>query len=163
MTDIYFEIDSHILVQGFWKVDIEDKKRLIDKELKRYIILKIQQLGNKMICNTDYQEMNVPDLFRVLAELIPKEDHFDTIRHFTHYILNVAGNLQGWSITWYVEDDELLIEKPLIEFDEENRWTELKTHNQTNYIVAFLATYSAFQNYFMCKDKTKSLQDIVES
>lgn len=34
-SDIYFEIDSNLVLQGFWQASIEEKKILIDKEFKK--------------------------------------------------------------------------------------------------------------------------------
>lgn len=45
MTDIYYKVDSKIVKQDFWNLSIEEKKQIIDQELKKYAILKINEIG----------------------------------------------------------------------------------------------------------------------
>ena len=40
IRDIYNKIDIQLMEEDYWNLDIEDRKRLIDKFLKQYIILK---------------------------------------------------------------------------------------------------------------------------
>ncbi|MEG2232595.1 MAG: hypothetical protein RRY16_01325 [Bacilli bacterium] len=158
INDIYFKMDSNIVSQGFWNTDIEGKKELIDKELKKYLTSKIQEV-NGIIAITDGEEsdFNVPSLLQKLANFIPQDQHFDTLRHFIHYIIQVAGTLQGWSITWWGEDEEDLIDSPLIEFDENGLWTNLKTHENTDYVKIFNFVYDIFNNNFMKENTPKKL------
>ncbi|MEG1310152.1 MAG: hypothetical protein RSD06_04680 [Bacilli bacterium] len=158
INDIYSKMDSNIILQGFWDKDIEVKKKLIDNELKKYITSKIQGVnGTISITNSEEGDPNVPSLLQKLANLIPREQHFDTLRHFIHYIVQVAGTLQGWSIIWWVEDDEELIDSPLIEFDENGLWSNLKTHENTDYIKTFNFVYDIFSNNFMKENTPKRL------
>lgn len=151
LNDIYHKVDMGIVEQNFWEVSIEEKKQLIDEELKKYITSKIKELGGNTSILSD-GKMNVNDLLKILARMIPQEQHFDTLRHFTHYILSVAGSLQNYSICWWVEKDEGLIDLPLIEFDENGLWTNLKTHKETDYIKTFDFVYDIFTNNFMNKN-----------
>ena len=152
IRDIYFIVDSNIVSQGFWDVSLAAKKKLIDNELKNYIITKIQALRNTSgLIGEGTQDYSVAELLAILAELIPKENHFDTLRHFTHYILKVAGNLQNSEIVWYSESDEELIQLPFIEFDENDLWKKLKTHEQTDCVQTFNFVYDIFNNTFMTK------------
>lgn len=158
MNDIYFNIDSKIVSQNFWDVSIEEKKKLIDTELKKYIILKIQELSNiKPISNDKLTDFSVEELLNILASEIPSENHFDTLRHFVHYIIQVAGAIQNWSIVWWLESDDELILFPLIEFDENGLWTNLKTHEKTDYVQTFNFVYENFNHNFMTKNTTKTL------
>lgn len=45
-------------------------------------------------------DFDVVYLLQILASLIPQEQHFNTLSHFTHYILQIAGTLQKYSIAW---------------------------------------------------------------
>ena len=158
INDIYFKIDSSIVPQGFWEANTEAKKKLIDNELKKYIIDKIQELrGTTGIISEADKEYNVAELLEILAGLIPKEQHFDTLRHFTHYILQVAGTLQNWAISWWKEDEES-IQYPFVEFDENNFWQDLKTHKDTDYVKTFNFVYDIFNNAFMIKTFPKKLE-----
>lgn len=123
IKDIYYNVGSSLLEKGFWEKDIEEKKELIDEELKNYIIEKIQTFGvSELIVNKE-QELNVTELLQILASYIPLEEQFETLRHFTHYILQVAGDLQGYYITWWSESDAKLKENSIIEFDENGLWS----------------------------------------
>jgi len=158
ITDIYYKIDSNIVSHNFWEVNIEEKKKLIDTELKKYIISKLQELNlTRAISSESSQELSVNDLLQILASNISQEQHFDTLRHFTHYIIQVAGTLQNWSIIWWVEDEEDLIQLPLIEFNESGLWTNVKTHEKTDYVRLFNFVYDVFNNNFLVKNTPKKL------
>lgn len=149
MNDIYNKIDSKIVASNFWQLDIEDKKILIEKELKEYIILKILELdSNAILINENEENKDIVELFNILANLIPKEIHDKTLCHFIHYIINVAGSLQNWSVVWYEEIDEALVDCPTIELKGE-LWDSLKTHKETDYVKTFLFIFDTFKNNFM--------------
>lgn len=154
-NDIYFKVDSSIVNRDFWEVNIEEKKQLIDSELKKYIILKIKELGNNTsMLNDEKNNTSVNDLLKILASIIPEEDHFETLRHFVHYVIQVAGSLQNYAICWWIEEEEKLIDIPVVEFVENGLWSNLKTHKETNYIKTFDFVYDVFTNQFMTKSNT---------
>lgn len=62
--------------------------------------------------------------------------------------------LKFW--TWEQEQDEL-IPFPLVEFDENGLWTNLKTHEKTDYVQTFNFVYEIFNNNFMTKNNPKKL------
>lgn len=158
ITDIYYKIDFNIVSQNFWKIDIVEKKKLINIELKKYIISKLEELNlTSAISSESSQELSVNDLVQILASNIPSEDHFNTLRHLIHYIVQVAGSLQNWSIIWWQEDEDELISFPLVEFDEHGLWTNLKTHEKTDYVQTFNFVYDVFNNNFMTKNVPKKL------
>jgi len=158
INDLYYKLDSGIVDRGFWKVNIDEKKQLIDSELKKYITFKLKELGNNTsLLSEKENSTSVNDLLKILARVIPKEDHFDNLRHFTHYILAVAGSLQNYSICWWVEEEDELINMPLIELDDSGQWTSLKTHKETDYVKTFDFVYDVFTNNFMTKSNSKKL------
>ena len=159
IKDIYPIIDIQLMKEDYWSLDIEDKKKLIDKTLKEYIIFKINEINSNVLCETN-KDMNTVELFELLSSLIPKEEHFETIRHFTHYILQISSNLQGWSIIWWGEEKEELVENPLVEFDIDGKWNKLVTDDRTDLVKAFKFAYHIFMNEFMVikKDSIKRLQ-----
>lgn len=159
MMDIYYKVDSSIVNQGFWQKDVEGKKSLIEQELKNYILFKIAEIDkSKSLVNSSLENVELIDLLEILASIIPKEKHFDTLRHFIHYILNVAGNLQNYSIIWWEEEDSKLENNPLIDFDENGIWNSLTTLNEEehDYVKIFIFVYDVFKNKFMVhKNQTK--------
>lgn len=152
--DIYFKIDINLIRQGFWESDIAIKKNLIDIELRKYIITKIQELGGYHYLNN--KNLSVSDLICILASILPEGDK-NTLCDFTHYILNVARSLQNWYIIWEIEDDETLIETPFVDFDERDKWSSLKTHSKTDYVKTFNFVYDIFKNEFLTKTSAKNL------
>lgn len=157
-NDIYYKIDSKIVENGFWSVDVNGKKELIDIELKNYIISKILELNPSVQFIDNLKEkLTTEDYLEVLSKMIPKEEQCEVLRHFIHYILNVAGSLQNHSIVWFQEDDESLIETPIISF-KDGVLDDLKTHQETSYLKIFNGVYSIFKNEFLMGQHTKIIE-----
>lgn len=163
MTDIYYKVDSKIVKQDFWNLSIEEKKQIIDQELKKYAILKINEIGVGLVTDTDFKDFSLIETLQQLSIIIPKEDHFDTLRHFVHYILNVAGTLQGYGILWICENNENLKEYPIIDFDENGKWTSLTTidNEDIDYVKIFTFVHDTFHNQFM-SDKVNCQKRIIK-
>ena len=158
ITDIYFRVDSSIVAQGFWEINITEKKKLIDTELKKYIVSKLQELEcTRAITDELAKDLSTGELMQILADGIPKEQHFDTLSHFTHYILGVASSLQNCSITWWNKDDESYIKTPHVEFNDSRLWEKLESHMDTNYVQTFNFVYDIFNNNFMVKATSQRL------
>ena len=154
LTDIYYIMDSYIIQNGFNRINLEGKKQLLENSLKKYISNKIATIDKtKIIRGEDLEKVSVNDLVDILGELIPEEEHADTLSHLTHYVLGVAGTMQGYSITWWSEEEPSFIECPLIEFTEKGEWDTLKTHRNTSYVKTFSLAYDVFKNTFMSKTK----------
>lgn len=152
IRDIYFIVDSNVMKQGYWDKTIEEKKLSIEQELKKYIILKMNEIDeNISLFNYDVENENLIDLLQALANMIPKELHFETLRHFVHYLLNIASNLQGWSIIWYEEENKELKNNPVIDFNEDGKWNSLTTlaTEEDDYVKIFAFVNDVFQNQFM--------------
>lgn len=160
MMDVYYKVDKYLIEKDFYGVSEEKQKELIEEGLKDYVIRKIRERdrakGNNLLQKKE--EISLDDLVTILGELIPKEEHNDTIRHLTHYILNVAGGMQGFSITWWEEKDPDLIQNPVIQFNAAGKWDSLTTHRDTSYVQIFHFTHQTFREEFNKKDKeNKSL------
>ena len=156
-TDIYYKVDSKIVAQGFDQKDIEEQKQLIDKELKNYMLEKIDRLGIPGVLTSEHKdEVSAYQLAEVLGTLIPANEHFETIRHLTHYVTQIAGALQCHSVVWWSSEDDVLGE-PEVTFNKEGKWDDLNTHPQESYIKVFETAYDTFQNKFM-KENVDSIQ-----
>ncbi|MFV0249496.1 MAG: hypothetical protein ACK5HP_00425 [Bacilli bacterium] len=55
------------------------------------------------------------------------------------------------------KDEEELIDCSLIEFDENGLWTNLKTHEKTDYVKTFNFVYDIFYNNFMKENNPERL------
>lgn len=156
-TDIYYTVDSKIVEQDFDQKDIEEQKQLIDKELKNYMLKKIYELGIPGVLTSEHKdEVSTYQLAEVLATLIPANEHFETIRHLTHYVTQIAGAIQGHSIVWWSSEDDVL-GQPEVTFNEQGQWDDLNTHPQESYLKVFETVYNTFQNKFM-KENVDSIQ-----
>ncbi len=153
MNDIYNNVDKRIVQNGFYDVNIEGKKELVEKELKNYIIFKIKEINNNVNFSDDvFKDFNIYELFEFLANQIPTNEHSKTLNHIIHYVLNVASSLQGYKIVWYATDHDKFIDdyNTIIEHD---LWNSLTTHIDTDYVKTFNLVYNVFQNHFMIEDE----------
>lgn len=157
-NDIYSRINSGLVSHKYWEQDVNGKKMILDLELKNYIISKIQEMNlYNMLSNVSYEKLSVSNLISILAANIPREQHDCTLNHFIHYILQVAGSLQNWAITWWCEENEDLIENPIIDFNEVGVWDKITTHIDTDYVKAFNFVYEVFINRFLTSKDYKRI------
>lgn len=158
LRDIYFKVGKDLYTHAF---DIEPdgrKKKLVDACLKTYLASKIaEESTEQALVLSDKEDVSVDDLVEMLGDLIPEEEHFDSMRHLTHFLLNIAGEMQGWSITWWDEQDEQFIDNPLIKFNEAGKIESLTTHKQSSYVQTFKFVHDVFTNSFM-NEKTQNKQ-----
>ena len=151
LNDIYHKIT--LCWNDFFE-DNETTKKVLDNQLKRYLIEKIIEVNNNTLLE-NLENLTTEELVTILATCIPKCYHKETLSHIIHAVLGYASNMQSYSIIWFEENDESLIKEPIITFDESNRWNKLITHKNTDYITIFNKVYNTFQNEFMLKERTK--------
>lgn len=150
LRDIYFRVGKDLYQHAFDVENTGRKKSLVEGCLKTYLASKIaEESTEKALILSEKEEVSVDDLVEMLGDLIPEEEHFDTMRHLTHFMLNIAGEMQGWSITWWDEQDEQFIDNPLIKFNEEGKIDSLTTHKQSSYVQTFKFVHEVFTNSFM--------------
>jgi hypothetical protein len=147
-NDIYIKIDSKIIENDFWQKDIFNKKKLLNQELRIFTISKIKDL------NLNYKDdLTLENLFKVIDNvLLTQEEKIEFFRHYTHYIINMAGTLQQFVIDWYQEEEKNLINQPVIEFDYNNNWNSLKTHKETPPLQTTMFVLDIFNNMFYKED-----------
>lgn len=150
--DIYYKMNQRLIEENYWALNIEEKKTLINKELIKYTISKIYELDQKFKYK---EETDMTTLLEILNTYIPEQDKFEVLRHFSHYIISIASNLQEYEIIWWVECNKELIENPICEFNEENKWNTLTTHHKTDLIKTFALVNDTFNNKFLNTNKTK--------
>lgn len=149
-NDIYSKINPILIKNNYHNLDIKGKKTLIDKALKVYIISKLDEIGKLNLLKEDNTEkLSVVDLLEILANEIPEDKQHSTLNHFVHLIANLAGNLQGFGVIWWQDDDKSLIENPIIDFNENGFLNQIKTHENTPYVKTFNLVYYTFMNEFM--------------
>lgn len=135
MDDVHYVVDSYIVRNGFHHSSNETKKELIETGMKKYLIEKMAELkGLEQIIDTE--DVTLHDLAESIEEIIPEEQK-DAMSQLTHYLLGITGFMQGYYITWYVEDNKDLIEYPSIEYREDGKIDKLVTHRETSYTKTF--------------------------
>lgn len=148
-NDIYYKINTCITLDD----NLEEQLDVIDSKLREYILLKIHEAASsKDLDVSALGNESTPQLVQKLSSLIPKNEQPDTLAPFTHYILNLAGIIQGWSIVWWQENDENFIQFPFIEINEEGKWDSIKTHQKTDYAHVFGVVYNVFNERINSKD-----------
>lgn len=154
MKDIQYKVDTYIVENGFFEADNSGKKELIEAGMKKYMINKIcdTNKGRKILYGKK-QEASLHDLTEILAEIIPEETHAETLAYLTHYVLGVAGFMQGYYITWVVETDPTFINHPLAEKSQNGLWDKLITHRNTSYVKTFDLALENLSQVIEQKDK----------
>lgn len=157
LRDIYSKVGIKLAMQDFDHATRDEQKQLVDKDLKTYLIEKISEICKTPTFEDPENVISVEELVTQLGELIPTDRHFDTLRHLTHFILNIAGEMQMHSIVWYSENDSEFIDNPQVLFDIDGKWESLTTHENHSYVQTFHQTYGIFKEVFMTKNKTAQL------
>lgn len=169
LDDIYYKVDSEIVANDWHEADNEEKKILLDNALKKFMCEKITEFDStKSLKAEDQANITVNELAEILGKVIPEEDHFETMRHLTHYVLAVAGGIQGWSIVWEVDNSEEFLDNPHATFNAEGKWDTLTTHDQTSYIKTFEFVRDTMNQMILGKTKqapqlTKEKQQLPKS
>lgn len=154
MNDIYYYMDTKLDENWMFVKSIDDKKRIFDNAMKEYLLEKISQLGIDGVLESSHKdEVSTVELVEVLGALIPEENHFDTLRHLTHCVINVASFMQRKMIVWYSEEKPEFINNQSALFDSEGYWDSFSTHKEDSYVSDFEFAYDVFMNDFMVKQK----------
>lgn len=145
LMDANHIININLLGKGYFKLNENEKKNLVSEEIKNYLVFKINELDSGLLSN---DELNISDLISIISNLVDVND-YKTIAQLTHFIIGLMETLQGYSITWYINEDleqpELTIENDIIK--------DLTTN--TNYINSFDFIYDYFMNQFNEVKKTR--------
>ena len=154
--DIYYKSNKEIGTKLYDEKSIGGKKAIVNKFVKNYMLEKISELGFPDVLDSPHKdEVSIYDLIDVLGDLIPEENHFDTLRHLTHYMLMAADNIQLFPINWWNSEDDTLGE-PTATFTETGKWDKIDTHPNESYVTTFKFTYDLFQNKLANTSKAKT-------
>lgn len=153
MKDIYYKIRVDY---SFYDESIESQREILDKKLREYLINKIIEIYDNKLEIADLESLTIKELIIMLMNQIPDNEYSKNLVHVIHAIINFAGTMQSYSVVWKEEKDNELIKNPKVIFDEEGKWLELITHNNTPYEIIFDITYNTFLNEFMKNNKHKS-------
>ena len=139
-NDIYSYLGTFLVNKNWYFKDFNTQKELLELGFKSYIISKINILEPNL--KTINSNLSLIDLYLILSNLIPKENHFNTLRFFTHYLLSIISNLQNYEIIWLSEN----INNISITIDDFHKWNTLTSND--DYINSFISLYYCFKEYF---------------
>lgn len=153
MSDMPYKVDTYIVENGYCYADNASKKHLVETGMKKYMADKIWEIdSSKNISYNVLQEASLHDLAEILGEIIPVEKHDETMSYLTHYVLGVASFMQGYYITWFVEDDPAFISCPLVEDNQDGKWDKLVTHRNTSHVKTFDLALEHLEQVIALKD-----------
>src|SRR5574344_2379129 len=157
--DIYYEIDPKYVVVDFWNLNNFERKELLDKYLKSYLMMKLEKIISKP--NLVKKDIDVLTLYKMLADLIPKSEHDNTLVHFIRYFLNLAGLLQEYSISWVCKNNKNLKDNPTVEFNKNGQWDKLLTNPNPDYVKTFYFIYHIFNDVFLLNYESQNVNKVL--
>ena len=135
-------------------ISLQEKKALIDNELSIYLLKQLIIALNKsnltfeeVISNNDFSPNN---MIKILASLVPKNQHISVVGSHIHSILDLASKMQGSYIPWH--DSDLCLPNEAKIQTKDNTWLSLKTNLDPDFVEIFANVYSAFMNDFLEKE-----------
>jgi len=145
-SDIYYQMNIKLIENDYYFANQLDKKELLEKALSEYMVEKLIQNHAAKFMIDNKPEVNTESLIDILGEVIPKEEHFNTLRHFTHFVLMNMSDIQSYEIIWEVSDENRLIDNPELIYNEDGYIDKLITHENTDYCKTFKFIYNHYQN-----------------
>lgn len=151
LIDIYSKMDKKLYNSDFWYKSLEEMKIKVENELKNYALEKIKEVDSSF----KYNDESLEKLIHILSNYFSLEDREKNIAHFVHYLLKIAGVIQGYVIIWWHEERE---EVPTVEF-KGNRWEKLISYKQNSAEEVFNFALDIFKNKHLEPDDKKYLLD----
>lgn len=154
MKDVQYKVDTYIVENGYYHADNTRKKHLVETGMKKYMIEKISEIDcQRKIPHSRVGEVSLHELAEILGEIIPEKMHNETMAYLTHYVLGVAGFMQGKFVQWDIEDDIAFVSCPLIETNQDGKWGRLVTHEKTPHLKTFDLALERLDQVMELKDK----------
>lgn len=138
-------IDQKLISKDYYSKDLDERKILIDESIKEFF----------GFAEDDFSDLSAYDV----VELVYKNCQNKTWKShlcidLIHFIIGLAGIMQGKSIIWYGDqngDDSLSVER-----DETGNWDYVKGPIKGKELELFKETYKFFLDEFgYTKDKKK--------
>lgn len=149
--DIYYKVGRKLEERDFVIRNAKEQKEILDDELKHYICEKLiyEDIKNVREGNDLVEDQSIYQLLETLKNQTSPEEQMDVFSNLTHFILKVASDLQAYSICWWIEKDENLIDSPIVKFNEEGFWDSIVTHEKTDHLRSFALAYDVINNRFI--------------
>lgn len=145
-NDVYRFIGEYLLKHNFYDLSVEKQKNVVGMAFKDYFLKKF----NKKLSYDSYVMCDVEDLLIIFAAHFKEEERDVNIDPLVHCLMNIMGNMQGYSMMWEVSSDEELKERPvIIQNSSTGIWEQALTHDEACPIHVFRHLYTQFINSFM--------------
>lgn len=164
MFNDIFTINQKLEEANYFELDNEHKKELVDKELYNYLYNKLSILYNnsnepvekilKELCINS----NTMDLLTIINSIIPLTER-KSLCNITHFILAIAGSMQGCSITWYESDENEPYHIPNASFVN-SHWDKIYTHKKNSDLIILNFVYDVFMNHFIVKEEENQIKKL---
>lgn len=135
-NDVFLKVGRALSNQNFYDLGIEEQKQLVEKEIACYIKEKVGTI----------EKATLDEIVEELGKKLSDSDKEKLLKSCTHCLLNIAGNMQNWSIVWFEEKEE-----PSILFTKEGKWDNLTTRQDDLIENKFMFALDIFRNYFFNK------------
>ena len=152
MFNDIFKINQKLSQIDFDSLSFDEKKSTLTNELVKYIKEKIDLYNKKQRKHLYGEDDNIYELLNTLDSLVPY-DSKEELSKFIHFVLSIASGMQGFSITWYEEDRDDLIDNPEVSFNRDNLWDSVSTYKGANLVHIFYFVYDIFMNQFIIRPK----------
>lgn len=168
-SDIYAILNNRLLERDYFKLSFEEKKIIVEEELKRYFIIKKIQAKYLLVscpsfigCESEgLANKTIEECFEELVNEFSIENRFQTFDQVIHFLLGLIIRLQSFSITWMGEIEEEYIDHPVIVLNSEGLVDKLITHREPNMVILFKYVWDFYKNKFQYKEyeERKKIKD----
>lgn len=139
--EIYSMLKFENIEDNFFNLTTYEQKKHIDCLIRQFLKGKI--CYKKGVYLYDDNKSTI-DLVKEASFLFDKEAIFD----LSHFILNLMGNMQGWTIDWLCNEN-LNGERIQFAKNDDGKWNRLSTEEDVDAVVVFEYIYDKFQNEFL--------------
>ena len=149
-------INQKLMQIDFDSMSLDDKKKALSSELMKY-------LNEKIVYNTKKKKKkqlspqynNIYEIMEEIDRLLPYEER-ESIGKLIQFILSVASEIQGSTITWKVLDREDLRDCPEISFNSSRGWSAIVSYENDDILKVFYFVYEMFMDNFTVKTKKEN-------
>lgn len=148
-NDIKWVMEEKLQSRITETMDLEEKKYIIEEELKKYICSKLRTLHG-VSKEEEIREMGITwyiDRFymKLYEKGISSQEINIAIENITLYLIEIISKLQDDEIAWCIFEDVSLIEDPVLK-SKEGIISSFITHEETSKLKSFATIWNGFKN-----------------
>lgn len=160
MFNDVFLINQKLMQIDFESMSLDDKKKTLNSELIKYLKDKIDKNVKKQRKKSIYSDnASIYELMEIIGGIIPYEER-SNIGKLIQYILSVASEIQGVTITWRVEDRDDLRDCPEVSFNRNRMWDSVVSYDGDDVVKVFYFVYEMFMDNFTVKPRIEERNEV---